>query len=408
MLRLPNFIMVGVVVTILSFGKPVIVPLVFAALFAFILSPLVELVQRIGIGRVPAVLLVILAALAFSATMAYVLADQLFSLAVELPTHRAEIQAKLDGLRGMGSGGLTRLIDMVKDLTSEPGTGIVVTAPAESVADDMLDLAGGIVARVASAFVVMLLVIFMLIRREDVRNRALGLLGHGRLTGATRATVEAVRGMGRLLLMQLAVNNTFGATFGLGLAIIGVPYAFLWGTGLAVLRFIPYVGVLIAAGGPALLAIATTPGWGAPVAVLVMVIVLEITIANVIEPLLFSHHTGVSPLALLVAALFWTWLWGPLGLVLSTPLTLCLVVLGQNAPRFRFLATLLGDRPVLSAHDRYYQRLLAVDEREAFAVASEHVSEHGPAATFDDVLLPALRHLRSDRERETVAAEEEA
>jgi hypothetical protein len=139
-----------------------------------------------------------------------------------------------------------------------------------------------------------------------------------------------------------------------------------------------------------------------------MVIVLEITIANVIEPLLFSHHTGVSPLALLVAALFWTWLWGPLGLVLSTPLTLCLVVLGQNAPRFRFLATLLGDRPVLSAHDRYYQRLLAVDEREAFAVASEHVTEHGPAATFDDVLLPALRHLRSDRERETVAAKEEA
>jgi len=396
-------------VLLLYFAKPFIVPLVVAALVTFILSPLVDFAQRLRLGRVPAVLLVVLLSLLAATCITYVLGNELVRLAVELPTHRAEIEAKLSGLRGIGSGGLTGLFDMVRDLGGSPPPGTTVTlATGGGAIDRVLGVMGELVVVLASCFVVLLLVIFMLTKREDLRNRALGLLGYGHLTGATRATVEGARRLSRLLLAQLSVNLGLGAVFGLGLAILGVPYWFVWGFAAAVLRFIPYVGVLIAAAAPALLAVATSPGWALPAGVVGLMVVLEIMTANVIEPLLFSRHTGVSPLALLVAAAFWTWLWGPVGLVLSTPLTLCLVVLGQHAPRFGFLAMLLGDLPALPAHASSYQRLLAVDEREAQARAAVHAREHGNAAVFDDVLLPALKHVRRDREREWVEAKDEA
>ena len=396
-------------VLLLYFAKPFIVPLVVAALVTFILSPLVDFAQRLRLGRVPAVLLVVLLSLLAATCITYVLGNELVRLAVELPTHRAEIEAKLSGLRGIGSGGLTGLFDMVRDLGGSPPPGTTVTlATGGGAIERVLGVMGELVVVLASCFVVLLLVIFMLTKREDLRNRALGLLGYGHLTGATRATVEGARRLSRLLLAQLSVNLGLGAVFGLGLAILGVPYWFVWGFAAAVLRFIPYVGVLIAAAAPALLAVATSPGWALPAGVVGLMVVLEIMTANVIEPLLFSRHTGVSPLALLVAAAFWTWLWGPVGLVLSTPLTLCLVVLGQHAPRFGFLAMLLGDLPALPAHASSYQRLLAVDEREAQARAAAHAREHGNAAVFDDVLLPALKHVRRDREREWVEAKDEA
>jgi len=408
-LHLPQVLVVAAVVVLLYFAKPFVVPLVVAALVTFILSPVVDLVQRLRLGRVPAVLLVVLSSVVVGGVIMYVLGNELMRLAVELPTHRAEIEAKLSGLRGMGSGGLSRLFDMVHDLGGGAAPGATVTlADGASEMDRVMAVLDQLVVILASAFVVLLLVIFMLSRREDLRNRALGLLGYGQLTRSTRATVEGARRLSRLLLAQLLVNLGLGAVFGLGLAVIGVPYWFVWGFAAAVLRFIPYVGVLIAAAGPALLAIATSPGWAMPAGVVGLIVVIEIVTANVIEPLLFSRHTGVSPLALLVAAAFWTWIWGPVGLVLSTPLTLCLVVLGQHAPRFEFLAMLLGDLPALPAHASFYQRLLAVDEREAQSVASTHAKEHGRAATFDEVLLVALKWVRRDRERDGVDAKDEA
>ena len=404
----PRILSIVSVVVALYFAKAFLVPLVMAALLAFILTPVVDFLQRRGVGRVLAVLLVVAAALVTGATITYILADQFVSLAVDLPTHRAEIEAKLQGLRGLGSGGLARLFDMLSDLSAGPTSdATVAVAAGGGELESALGLIEGGLGWIAAAFVVVLLAVFTLMRREDVRNRALRLLGHRRLTGATRATIEGGRRISRLLLLQLAINVGFGALFGIGLAVMGVPYWFLWGVGASVLRFIPYVGVLIAAAGPALVAVATTPGWTVPAGVFGYVIAIDLIVGNVVEPFLFSKHTGVSPLALLVAALFWTWLWGPIGLVLSTPRTICLVVLGQHAPRFRFLATLLGDEPALSPPASYYQRLLARDEREALAVASAHAAAHSPAVTFDEVLVPALRRIRRDRQREGVDASHE-
>ena len=260
----------------------------------------------------------------------------------------------------------------------------------------------------ATAGLVVVLVVFMLINREDLRNRLISLLGHGQLTGTTRITVETAQRLSRFLLMQLLVNVGFGILFGVVLLIIGVPYALLWGFLTAVLRFVPYVGTLFAVAFPAVLSFALSAGWGQLAALLVLFAVLELTTANVIEPLLIGHTTGVTPIALLVAAAFWTCLWGPIGLVLSTPLTLCLVVLGQHVPRFKVFALLLGDEPAMEAHASYYQRLLAKDAGEATQVVDRQVQASGIEKVCDDVLLPALVLARRDRKRGFLTPEDEA
>ena len=219
----------------------------------------------------------------------------------------------------------------------------------------------------------------------------IGLLGHGRLTGTTRVLVESGQRLSRFLLTQTLINMGFGVVFALMLLLIGVPYALLWGGLAVVLRFVPFIGSMIAAGFPLVLAFAVTPGWTAPVLVLTLVLVLELITANVVEPLLIGHGTGVSPIALLVAAAFWTWVWGPIGLVLATPLTVCLVVLGQNFPPLRVLALLLGNAPALEPRIAYYQRLLSHDSHEAKQIAEKVAEGGGLEKVCDDVLLPASR-----------------
>jgi hypothetical protein len=247
----------------------------------------------------------------------------------------------------------------------------------------------------------------MLIQREELRNRLIQLIGQGRLIHTTRAFEEAARGLSRFLLMQFVVNAGFGLTLGLGLFLIGVPYPLLWAILAATLRFVPYVGTWLAIGLMLLFSVAVTPTWTLPLLVLAFVVVLELSTVYVVEPLLFGHSTGVSPIALVVAAAFWTWLWGPIGLVLSTPLTACLVVLGRYVPRLEFLGVLLGARSVMDPEFTYYQRLLARDQDEATDVINVYLRSHPPETVCDAVLVPALVLAKRDRDAGELSPDDE-
>ena len=231
----------------------------------------------------------------------------------------------------------------------------------------------------------MVLVTFMLIQRQDLRNRLMRLVPQGRLLLTTRAVAEAADRLSRFLLMQLAVNAGYGLVLGVGPALIGLPYALVWGILAAFLRYLPFVGTGLSMVLVTLFGVAVFPGWTQPLLILALFVAVELIAANVVEPLLFGHSTGVSPLALLIALAFWTWLWGPIGLVLSTPLTVCLMVLGRNVPGLEFLGVLLGDEPALDPEINFYQRLLAGDQDEATDLAVQFVSTH-----------PAGGHIRSD------------
>jgi predicted PurR-regulated permease PerM len=406
------------VVGILYLGKSVILPLALAFLLAFVLTPLVIAVQRRGLSRVPAVLFVVLSTLIIFGIVGWGVGTQVTKLAEDLPAHAGEVKAKIVRLRASGARPFSKAMDAIQGLgdawkkPSAPGAlpeSQIVVAPAPaSPFDQLLAVASAVIEPVADTGLVLILVVFMLIKREDLRNRVIGLLGHGRLTGTTRVFVESAERISRLLLMQLLLNSAFGVVFGLSLLIVGVQYWFLWGFLTVVLRFVPYVGSWMAAALPVVLSFAVAPGLTQPVLVLGIFIVLDLTTSNLIEPLVFGHSTGVAPVALLVAAVFWTWVWGPVGLVLSTPLTVCLVVLGQHVPRLRFLALLLGDQPALNPDIAYYQRLLAGDRREALLIAEQYRKSNGSDQLPDDVLLPALRLARRDRKHAGLAAEDES
>ena len=444
---------VVLIVTVTYLAKPVLVPISLAVLLTFILTPLVTMVERRVRGRVPAVLIVVLTTLLVTASIGWVVGLQVGKLARELPDHGTDIKRKIDGLRshggifsalskmgaeisGRGEPATTRPVTPGKPPTAVDAlagtTAAVAGSPVKSVlppvpttqpnppaavanaggepqsaAGKLVDYAATAVEYLADAGLVLILVIYLLIRREDMRNRMIGLLGDTRLAGTTRVTVETASRVSKLLLAQLCVNASFGLVFGLVLTVIGVPYVFLWGFLTAVLRFIPYIGTWLAASGPIVLSFAVAPGWGQPIAVFVSFLLLDLVTANVVEPLLFGHSAGVSPVALLLAAVFWTWIWGPVGLVLSTPITICLVVLGQHVPKLRVLWLLLGDRPPLPPAVAVYQRLLAGDKAEAEAVVAEQVSARGAGAVADDVLLPALRTTRREREAKRLTPADE-
>jgi predicted PurR-regulated permease PerM len=417
-------ILIGLVliVGILYVGKTVIVPLVFAVLATFILTPVVSALQRCGLGRIPAALGAVGLAFVLFGALGWGVGIQIDQLARELPGNKDKIDKKIAELRGSADGPFAKLFEMYRELRAEPDKHrgmsketatkdkqVVVVRQEESSGIEQLATAVvPVIEPLATAGLVVVLVVFMLIKREDLRNRLISLLGHGHLTGTTRVIVDAAQRLSRFLLIQLLVNIAFGSLFGVGLLLLEVPYALLWGFLTAVLRFVPYVGALFAVAFPLVLSFALASGWGQPVAVLAFFAVLELTTGNVIEPLLFGHSTGVTPVALLVAAAFWTAVWGPIGLVLSTPLTLCMVVLGQHVHRFKVFALLLGDEPALEPHASYYQRLLARDKGEAQEVVDQQVKTCGVEKVCDEVLLPALVLARRDRKRGGLTVEEES
>lgn len=280
----------------------------------------------------------------------------------------------------------------------EPMPVQIVAAPAGPV-DLLRATIAPVLSLMTSTVIIVVFSLFMLMHREDLRDRLISLTGRAHMTVTAQALDEAAARVSRFLVSQLLMNSAVALLLGAGLFAIGIPNALLWGLTAGVLRFVPYVGIWIAAMGPILMALAIFPGWTFVSLTIVLFIVLELVVANFVEPLLYGKRTGLSPLAVLVAAVFWTWLWGGVGLVLSTPLTVCIVVLGKYLPHMEFLGVMLGDEPVLSPPTRFYLRLLALDQEEAVSLAEEAVSEGTPAEVYDGMLLPALVLLNDEARR---------
>jgi predicted PurR-regulated permease PerM len=419
----------------LYLAREILVPLAFALILTFVLTPVVALLQRLRIGRVASVALTVLVTMAAAGGVAWIIAVQLVDVAQELPRYRQNIYAKVEALRIPTKGPLGLAATSLREIASElsspwapppaseaaaqarkqrtarstpalPLPVRVVQQPAGGL-DYLLDLIQPVLRPVAVTGLVLVFAVFMLIKRFDLRNRLFRLVGLGQISIMTQVLDDAAQRVSRYLLMQLLVNAGFGTLFGLGLYCIGVPNAALWGVVAGLLRIVPYVGTMVAATLPIALSLAAFNSWLPPLLVFVLFASLELIISNFVEPWLYGANTGISSLALLVAAVFWTVLWGPAGLILSTPLTVCVVVLGRYVPQFSFLHILLGDEVVLGDEARVYQRLLAMDQPEAHAIVDRFLKEKTLAELYDSVFIPALSLAEEDRHKGTIDATRE-
>ena len=403
---LASFILV---IACLYWGRVVLIPVALAILLTFLLNPVVNMLQRFGLGRTPPVILIVVLAFGILGGIGWAVTGQLTTLANELPQYTSNLKHKIADLRGAGQGGiiekLQRTVEEILDelhktdsrrqvspLAPDGEKPVLVAVQAPSVFWRLPTL----LEPLANAGLVLVLVIFMLLKHADLRNRLIALAGYGQMTLATKALDEAGQRISRYLLMQSLVNGSFGVAVSLGLFLIGVPYAVLWGFLAAALRFIPYVGPAVSALLPIALSLAVFPGWLQPLMVVGLILLLELASNMVMEPLLYGQSAGVSAVALLVAIAFWTWLWGPVGLLLATPLTVCLGVLGKYVPQLQFIGLLMGDESPLQTHSSYYQRLIAKDDDEAAELVDEYLQTHTLNEVYDDLLLPALTSAKRD------------
>ena len=413
-----------IVIAALHFGQDVLVPLVLAGLLCFVLAPLVDRLERWHLARIPAVLLTTAFAFSVIAALAYVVAGQIVDIAYKLPSYKDNMRAKIASLHLPSEGPLANLAstfnelrdEAVKDDATPPAAGAAAKRNVEPMPVEIVSGGGGIrhllqkaagpiLSPIGTAAIVVVFVVFMLLKKEDLRNRVIHLVGRSRLSLTTRTLEEAGDRVSRYLLMQLVVNVTYGIPIGVGLYFLGVPNALLWGVLTTVLRFIPYLGPWIGAFFPVALSLAVSNSWSMPLLAIGLFLVVELISNNVIEPWLYGSSTGLSPVAVLAAAVFWTWLWGTVGLLVATPLTVCLAVLGKHVPAFAFLDVILGDEPSLPAPDRYYQRLLARDEAEAVKVLAEYEKEKSSDGALAHILAPAVLSAEADLEAETVDRE---
>jgi len=403
--------------TLLVLGKELLMPLALALLFSFALAPIATRLERMGVGRGLSVLLTMLAAVALVALVLYVVFVQAADLAGQLPAYRATMREKLQTISGgMGGHGpfssaaalITDLMKEVSDSPADPRSG-VQTVIVQTAAVGGLATLGAYAApalhALALAAAVVLVTAFTLAQREDLRNRIIRLAGTNDLQSTTAAFDDAGKRLGRLLLMQLAVNSIFASVVGFSLWFIGLPSPFLWGILAGVLRFVPYIGAVLGVAPPLLIAFAVDPTWASLLWTAGLFIVIEPLVGHVIEPMLYGRSTGLSPLAVIISATVWAFLWGAVGLVLAVPLTICLVVLGQHVARLEFLSILLGDRPALPAPEILYQRLLAGDPHEVASRAREVLRERTLISYYDQVMLPGLRRAHIDIVRGAVAGE---
>lgn len=412
-------LLAALVIAGLYFGREILVPLALAVLLGFVLSPAVTRLRRWGVPRALAVITVVLLALAVIGASAAFMTREVKLLSAQLPTYQSTIQSKLERLRdsieapGMFEG-LRKTLSMVQRETSN------IAAPQQTKKDDtpVVELrdasdtpvkqAVSWLERVAdplvTAGIVLVFVVLILLDRLDLRDRLIRLMG-GNLHRATDAMDEAGERISRYLIMQMWVNLSYGIPMAVGLWLIGVPGAFLWGMLAAVMRYVPYVGPMISAVFPLTLAFAVDPGWDLLLWTLGLIVVLELISNNLIEPWLYGSSTGLSAISLIVAATFWTALWGPVGLVMSTPLTVCLLVIGRYLPALQFLDVMLGSQPALDAPTRLYQRLLAGDEDEAVELGQELTGQAPSVSTFyDTIAIPVLHNAVNDYQ--TVATSE--
>jgi predicted PurR-regulated permease PerM len=423
-------ILAGIIIATLYFGREIFVPIALAILLSFVLAPLVSLLQRMRVPRALAVVSVVILAFVLIFATGSLLATQLTQLAGDLPRYQTTIAEKIQSFRQTtaGRGTLERASGMLKDLSKEldkPNEStaapssilapraavptspvpVEVRQPDPGALQSLQALISPLLHPLATTGIIIIFVIFILVQREDLRNRLIRLAGSRDLQRTTAALDDAAGRLSRLFLFQLLLNGAFGIAIGTGLWFIGIPSAILWGILAAVLRFVPYIGAAIAAAFPLILAVAVDPGWSMLIWTLALFLMVEPIVGHVIEPMVYGHSTGLSPVAVVASATFWTALWGPIGLVLATPLTVCLVVLGRHVERLEFLDVMFGDRPALSPPEIFYQRMLAGDPTEASDKAEEFLREGSLASYYDEVALKGLQLAQADLSRGVLSEE---
>jgi predicted PurR-regulated permease PerM len=451
--------LLGVVVSVaaLYFARDVFIPLVLGLLLSFLLSPFVNRMHRWGVPNVMAVVTTAILAFLLLAGLFTMLGRELTTLVSDLPQHRQELLAKARTVAGMttGVGGsLDDLADEVTEAMVEADEGEPATAEPESdsfiqrwtasllPSEDQANVetantgaspkaplyvtqveralplaswattAGTLLGPLATAGLVTVFALFMLIHREDLRDRIIAVVSHGNYVTTTEALDEAAERISRYLIAQTIINTSYGFVMTLGLAAIGMlmteegvfPNAILWGVLATCLRYVPYIGPTVSAIFPLAIALSVFPGYNVAIAVFVLIVVMELVSNNVLEPWLYGASTGISAVAVIFAAVFWGWLWGPVGLLLSTPLTVCLVVLGRYVPRFRILSTLLGEDIKISTSVRFYHRILAGDDLRAWELLQAHLNDKDFDAVCDDIIIPALKRIRNDQETDRLKA----
>lgn len=425
-ITLTTLMVIVAVAAILHLGQEVFLPLAMAVLLTFALSPLVSFLRKRGLSHFASVLTAVFVAFVVIGLFLLMTFFQIGLLAQDLPSFQSNIMQKLDALTqsGNGNGLVARLGEMLSSINAEISSAVPTGDPAateaartvplpvevierQSVVEVLTGLIVPLISPIATVGLVVVVVIFMLLEREEIRDRFIRLVGARDLHQTTQMLEDAGARVGKYLLIQLLVNSIYGVAIGLGLWVIGVPNALLWGLVTLVMRFVPFIGSFLAAAFPLFLAFAVSPDWSAVIWTAALFLVVELITSNIVEPWLYGSRIGVTPLAIIVCAVFWTWIWGPLGLVLSTPLTVCLVVLGRHLPQFEVFDILFGDEPALAPHSRLYQRLLAGDPIESTFRAEEALEEMFLADYYRDIGIPALLLGQHDFERGVLTAAQE-
>jgi predicted PurR-regulated permease PerM len=407
------------VLALLYFGREVLVPITLAAILSLLLAPAVRGLKRLGMGQTSAMLAAVVALCVVLAGLAGMIALQVAAMAASLPQYESTIRDKVKVIEATTTGRMEavegeagRLIGRLAEApapAAAPGAELsrVTLTPSGAVPVEVherprtsLELVRQVAASVwgplGTAGIVLVVLAFALLEHESLRDRFIRLAGSGDLRATTHALDDAGKRLSRYFLSQLAVNVGVGALVGIGLAVIGIPQAPLWATLTLVLRFVPYVGIVIAALSTGLIAAATDPGWMPMLETLGLFTVVEVFASQAVEPLLYGHSTGLSPLSIVIAAIFWSWIWGPVGLLLSTPLTLCLVVAGRHVKALAFLDILFGNSPALTQSQHFYQRALAGDADEIVAAARAYLKSRSFARYCDDIMMPAFRLMAVD------------
>ena len=417
---------VGVVVVAgLYLGRTVLIPITLAVLLSFVLAPLVNLLRRIRLGRVLSVLVAVVFAVSVILAVGGLIGSQIADLAQDVPQYATTVRAKAETVQGFALDKINQVVSRLGQSLEQPGElpakkptslpsgtdlkssatagpkpmPVEVHQPEPTPVEIAERLIAPIVDPLSTTAIVLIVTIFVLLQREDLRDRMIRLFGSSDLHRTTTAMNDAARRLSRYFLIQMAINTSFGVITGIGLLLIGVPSPLLWGLVGLLLRFVPYIGAPLAAMLPLALAAAVSPGWSMLLWTAGLYAVTEGIIGQVIEPMLYGHSTGLSPFSVVVSATFWIWLWGPIGLILSTPLTLCLVVLGRHVDRLEFLDVILGDRPALTPVESFYQRMLAGDPDEARGQAEVLLRDRPLSSYYDEVALKGLQHAANDAAR---------
>ncbi len=416
-----NFITVAIIVAALYFTREIAVPITLALVLSFVLAPLVKLLQRLHLPRALAVVATVATALAVTVCLATMVMVQVNQLAGDLPRYQATLSDKMHSLRDvLGSTSvfrdtssllqnLGRELETRKQPDKPPALArsgdaakpipVEVHQPTPGESETLMAVIQPLINPFITTGIVLIFVTFFLFRREDLRNRFIRLAGSGDIERTTTALDDAGQRLGKVLATQLVLNATFGVIIGFGLALIGVPSASLWGLLAMILRFVPYIGAILAAALPVTLAAAVGSDWTMAIWTATLFVVVETVMGQLIEPFIYGRSAGLSPVAIVLSAAFWTWLWGPLGLLLSTPLTLCVAVIARHVDRLHFIDIMLGDQPALTPQQAAYQRMLTGDPVEAIEQARAFLKEGAATAYYDQILIGALRLAQADAER---------